>query len=84
MNNKRKNSLNTKNIPPILMLVGGLIALIFCILREYTTVKMLLIVFVSMLAFSILGLVIKLIVDSFDMHIRYEDYFKNLDQNDIE
>lgn len=75
----KKNKLNTKNIPPLVMLLGGAIALILCIVNKYSTRELLMIVFFALLGFSILGLIIKMIVDSFDMHMDYEDFFDDGD-----
>lgn len=81
--NGKKNNLNTKNIPPLLMLTGGLISLIICIVMKYDTRTLLIVVFLSLFIFSIIGLIIKIIADSFDMHVRYEDFFDDIDDGDV-
>ena len=75
----KKNKLNTKNIPPLIMLTGGAIALILCIVNHYEMRELLIIEFFSLLGFAILGLIIKIIADSFDMHMDYEDFFDDGD-----
>lgn len=75
----KKNKLNTKNIPPLMMLIGGAIALILCIVNKYTMRELLLIELLALLGFAILGLIIKIIADSFDMHMDYEDFFDDGD-----
>lgn len=75
----KKNKLNTKNIPPLLMLLGGAIALILCIINKYAISDLLLIELLSLFGFAVLGLIIKMIADSFDMHMDYEDFFDDGD-----
>lgn len=67
------NNLNTKGIPPITMLSAGLIAFIICWIKEYDLTTALVVVLITMFIFSIIGAVIKAIVDRFDMRINYED-----------
>ena len=69
----KKNNLNTRFIPALLMLLAGTIACIVCVIFKYETTKFLLVVFLSMLIFAIIGAVIKGIIDNFDMHISYSD-----------
>ena len=69
----KKNNLNTKCLPPIFMLSAGLIAYIFCFIQHYEIKKFLIVMFVTMLSFAILGTIVKTIVDSFNMHIDYDD-----------
>ena len=71
----KKNNLNTKSIPAIMMLSAGLISYIICFIMKYELQKMLIIIFVTMLVFAILGTVIKTVVDSFNMNIDYDDWF---------
>lgn len=75
----KKNKLNTKNLPPLLMLTGGTIALFIGIANHYDIRTLLIVVFFSLLGFSILGLIIKIIVDNFDMHVNYEDFYDDGD-----
>lgn len=72
---QKKNNLNTKPLPPLFMLVAGLISFIISLVYEYDTYKMLLVVFLSMLIFTILGTIVKSIVDSFNMKMSYDDLF---------
>ena len=71
---EKRNNLNTKILPPLFMLVAGLISLIISIAMGYEMKKLLTILFVSMLIFTIIGTIVKVIVDSFDMHVDYDDY----------
>lgn len=73
--NLKKNNLNTKPLPPLFMLVSGLISFIISLINGYSTAKLLLVVFLSMLIFTILGTIIKSIVDSFNMKMTYDDIF---------
>lgn len=70
---KRKNNLNTRGIPPITMLSAGLIAFIIDWIKGYDFTTALLVIFITMLVFAIVGTVVKAIVDNFDMRIDYED-----------
>lgn len=71
----KKNNLNTKFLPPLFMLIAGLIAFIISLIMQYEIKKMLLVLFLSMLVFAIIGTIVKTIVDNFDMHISYDDIF---------
>ncbi len=72
---ERKNNLNTKFLPPVFMLLAGLIAYIFCLINHVELKRLLVILFVVMLVFAIIGTIIKTVVDSFNMHNSYEDFF---------
>lgn len=78
-NIRHRNNLNTKFIPSILMLFAGLIAFIICWVKDYTFTEALLVIFITMLIFAIIGTVIKSIMDSFDMRVNYEDLFDDDD-----
>lgn len=71
----KKNNLNTKSLPPIFMLVAGLISLIISWISDYSIQKLLIIVFVSMFIFAIIGTIVKVIVDNFNMKMSYDDFF---------
>ena len=71
------NNLNTKGIPPITMLSAGLIAFIISWIKGYDLTTALIIILVTMFIFSIIGAVIKSIVDRFDMRINYEDLLED-------
>lgn len=79
----KKNNLNTKSLPPIFMLVAGLISLIICWSSDYDIKKLLLIVFLSMLIFAIIGTVVKTVVDSFNMKLSYEDLLDDEEEGEI-
>ena len=74
---QKKNNLKTKLLPSIFMLLGGSIALIIGLIRHFQMTKLLLVVFLSLLFFAILGTVIKSIVDKFNMTMNYDDYFED-------
>ena len=73
----KKNNLNTQWIPPVMMLASGLVSLLICIFGGYSLVELLFVVFITMLIFVIIGVVIRSIVDNFDMHIDYEDLLQD-------
>lgn len=75
--NKKKNNLNTKHFPPLFMLVAGTIALFVGIFNHYDMKDLLLLLFLSMLIFAILGTIIKSIADGFNMSISYDDYLED-------
>ncbi len=73
--NPKKNDLNTKVLPPLLMLIAGIISFVICLIFSYELKSMLLVMFISMLVFAIIGTVIKSIVDRFNMRMDYDDLF---------
>lgn len=75
----KKNKLNTKNLPPFFTLLGGLIAFVIAMIYDYSLNNLLLAVFLSMLVFSVIGLIIKIIVDNFKMNKSYDDLFDDQD-----
>jgi len=74
-NNTKLNDLNTKVLPPLLMLIAGIISFVICLIFSYELKSMLLVMFISMLVFAIIGTVIKSIVDRFNMRMDYDDLF---------
>lgn len=74
-NNTKLNDLNTKVLPPLLMLIAGIISFVICLIFSYELKSMLLVMFISMLVFAIIGAVIKSIVDRFNMRMDYDDLF---------
>ena len=74
-NNTKLNDLNTKVLPPLLMLIAGIITFVICLIFSYELKSMLLVMFISMLVFAIIGTVIKSIVDRFNMRMDYDDLF---------
>lgn len=65
----------TKFIPPIMMLTAGLITSVICFVAGYELLKSMLILFISMLIFAILGTIVKSIVDHFRTEMDYSDFF---------
>ena len=80
-NNTKLNDLNTKVLPPLLMLIAGIISFVICLIFSHELKSMLLVMFISMLVFAIIGTVIKSIVDRFNMRMDYDDLFD--DDGDI-
>lgn len=76
----KKNNLNTRFIPALLMLFAGTAACIISVIFHYELVRFLVTVFVSMLVFFLFGSVIKIIVDGFDMHVSYSDLLEDDDE----
>ncbi|MCQ2522247.1 MAG: hypothetical protein MJ105_07700 [Lachnospiraceae bacterium] len=75
--NGKVNKLHTKYIPAFLMLLAAAIAIVICLIGGYELRYMLISVFAAMLVFFFIGMVIKSVVDRFNMKVRMEDYFKN-------
>lgn len=73
----KKNNLNTKNIPPLMMLSAGFIAIIICCVLGYEIKKMLTVVLLTLFIFAILGTVIKTIVDGFNMNMDYDSFLES-------
>jgi energy-coupling factor transporter transmembrane protein EcfT len=71
------NNLKTKNLPPLFMMVGGAVALLICLIQKQPLLRTLVVLFIALLAFALLGTVIKSIVDRFNMTMRYSDYFED-------
>ena len=76
------NKLHTKSIPVILMLLAAAIAIVICVKDGAETRYMLFAVLFSMLAFFIIGNIIKSVVDRFNMKPTYEDYFRDIKDNE--
>lgn len=62
--------LNTGALPAIMMLTGGALSSIVTFINHYTLVGTLKIVFLSLIAFYLLGVVIKKIFDSFRITVK--------------
>lgn len=77
------NNLNTKFLPPVFMLMGGLVAFIMCMMQDVEMVSTLLILLISFFVFAIIGTIIKSIVDKFNMNVNYDDLFDDDDEGDI-
>jgi energy-coupling factor transporter transmembrane protein EcfT len=71
------NNLKTKNLPPLFMMSGGAVALLICLVQKQPLLRTLIILFIVLLVFAILGTVVKSIVDRFNMTMRYSDYFED-------
>ncbi|MBR3515694.1 MAG: hypothetical protein IKO10_05215 [Lachnospiraceae bacterium] len=73
---EKRNNLKTKLLPSLFMLSGGTIALIICLLQKLPMTEFLLVLFLALLGFAILGTIVKSIVDQFNMNMNYMDYFE--------
>ena len=73
---EKRNKLKTKLLPSLFMLADGTVALGVCLLQKVPMTELLLIVFLSLLGFAILGTIVKTIVDQFNMNMNYMDYFE--------
>ena len=58
--------MNRKNLPLLLMLFAGAVSCIFTFIRQYSTLKKLVSLFIVLLVFYVLGTVIKWALDVFD------------------
>ena len=79
----KRNNLNTKNFPPLFMLLAGLITMLICLAKGTELRTMLIIMLVSMLIFAIVGTGIKVIVDGFNMKRSYDDLLDEDDEGEI-
>ena len=70
------NNLKTKMLPPLLMMLGGAVALVMCLIRRVSFVKLLTVLLITLFCFAVIGTVIKSIVDRFNMQNSYEDYLQ--------
>jgi len=59
--------MKTKFIPAVVMLLGGAVACIVTFLNNYSLDEMLSVLIISLIIFLILGVVIRLIIDSFEL-----------------
>ena len=55
--------LNTKALPAVVMLLGGAATAISCFVREYPLMRMLVVIFFSLLLFWLIGIGIKMLLD---------------------
>ncbi|MBP3468488.1 MAG: hypothetical protein J6K26_03105 [Lachnospiraceae bacterium] len=65
----------TRFIPPIMMLSAGAVASIMCLIAGYELLKSMIILFVTLLVFAILGTIVKAVVDSFRTVMDYSQFF---------
>ena len=49
------NNLKTKNLPPLFMMGGGAVALLICLVQKQPLLRTLIILFIVLLVFAILG-----------------------------
>ena len=70
------NNLKTKMLPPLLMMLGGAVALVMCLIRRVAFIKMLIILLITLFCFAVIGTIIKSVVDRFNMQNSYEDYLQ--------
>lgn len=59
--------MKTKFIPAVVMLLGGAVACIVTFLNNYSLEEMLSVLIIALIVFLILGVVIRLIIDSFEL-----------------
>lgn len=71
--------MNTKKIPALIMLLAGSVACIVTFLNHYSLIDMLVTLLWVMLIFLVIGLIIKMILDSFKLPSD-----ESLDDNDGE
>ena len=65
--------MNTKKIPAFVMLLAGSVAVIVTYINHYSLEDMLVVLILTLIVFLILGIVIKLIFDSFHIEEPDED-----------
>lgn len=59
--------MKTKQIPAIVMLLGGAVACIVSYINHYELKEMLVVVTLSLVIFLVIGVIIRLILDSFEL-----------------
>lgn len=65
--------MNTKNIPPLITLSAGLIAVVSMYIRHYELHTLLWILLLVLIVFYIIGLLVKKMLDTFGMQIEKEE-----------
>ena len=70
------NNLKTKMLPPLLMMLGGAVALVLCLVNHTSFLKLLTVLLITLFCFAIIGTIIKTVVDRFNMQNNYEDYIQ--------
>lgn len=73
--------MNTNKIPALVMLLAGAVAVIVTYINHYSLEDMLVVLILTLIAFLILGVVIKLIFDSF--HIEEPDEDRVDDEGEV-
>ena len=75
--------LKTKQLPAVVMLLGGAVAVILTYARGFSLREILVIVLASLLVFYILGLVLKRIFDSFKIKQKNEEEGSSLEEGEV-
>lgn len=75
--------LKTKQLPALIMLLGGAVAAIVTYMRGFSLREILVIVLVSLLGFYILGLILKRIFDSFRIRQKEEEEDGTLEEGEV-
>ena len=74
-------------LPPLLMMLGGAVALVLCLINHVTFIRLLTVLLITLFCFAIIGTIIKSVVDRFNMQNNYEDYLQEaggfLDDGDL-
>ena len=75
--------LKTKQLPALVMLLGGAVAVIVTYIRGFSLWEILVVVLVSLLGFYILGLILKRIFDSFRIRQKEEEEDGTLEEGEV-
>lgn len=75
--------LKTKQLPALIMLLGGAVAVIVTYVRGFSLREILVIVLVSLLVFYILGLILKRIFDSFRIRQKKEEEGSTMEEGEV-
>ena len=75
--------LKTKQLPALIMLLGGAVAVIVTYVRGFSLREILVIVLVSLLGFYILGLILKRIFDSFRIRQKKEEEGSTMEEGEV-
>lgn len=75
--------LKTKQLPALIMLLGGAVAVIVTYVRGFTLREILVSVLLSLLGFYILGLILKRIFDSFRIRQKKEEEGSTMEEGEV-
>lgn len=75
--------LKTKQLPALIMLLGGAVAVIVTYVRGFTLREVLVSVLLSLLGFYILGLILKRIFDSFRIRQKKEEEGSTMEEGEV-
>lgn len=75
--------LKTKQLPAVIMLLGGAVAVIVTYARGFSLREILTIVLVSLIGFYILGLVLKRIFDSFHIQQKEQEEGVTMEEGEV-